>query len=340
MLTRKNLFLLPILGVLLVACDRNPLDVDVSDVKLKIEYVDMRTAMHDYEGSKLMKTHEQYKREIPDIYNYFLGACMGFQENYTDSTFEASMANFRMDDGVKLFEGEIDKKFKKLKPIEEKLTDGFKHLKYHLPDAKMPSHIVFMNTLFRSSVWVTEKEVGIGLGNYLGPRSKTVQKTDPNVMYKWMREAMRKDYLERDVVENWVSTHLVEAVDLNLASDLIYYGKVMYLVKAAYPEIHDRLVLRYTKSQWNWAEKNEQAFWDYLMQNQMFYKNEEITKLNLFNAGPKTPGLPIKGSPDRLGKYLGYKIVCDYMAETEATVAQMIKTDYKKILQKYKPGEE
>ncbi|MDB3907034.1 DUF2268 domain-containing putative Zn-dependent protease [Crocinitomicaceae bacterium] len=339
MLTRKNLFLLPILSLLLFACDSNPLDVDVSDVKLEIDYVDMRTAMHDYQGTKLMKTHRQYKKEIPDIYNYFLGACMGFKEGYTDSTFEASMRNFRMDEGVKLFEGEIDAKFKKLKPIEEKLTDGFKHIKYHLPNAKMPSHIVFMNSLFRSSVWVTENEIGVGLGNYLGASSKTVQKTDPAVMYLWMRKAMKKEYLERDVVENWVRTHLVDEVDLNLASDLIYHGKVMYLIKAAFPEMHDRLVLRYTKSQWKWAEKNEKGFWDYLMQNQMFYKNEEITKLNLFNSGPKTPGLPIDGSPDRMGKFLGYKIICDYMEETEATVAQMVKADYKKILQKYKPEE-
>ncbi|MCR9172178.1 MAG: DUF2268 domain-containing protein [bacterium] len=332
--------MLPILSFLLLACDNNPLDVDVSDIQLEINYVDMRTAMHDYKGEKLMRTHQQYKKEIPDIYNYFLGACMGFQEGYNDSTYKASMKSFREDEGVKLFEGEIDAKFKKLKPIEEKLTDGFKHIKYHLPKAKMPSHIVFMNSLFRSSVWVTENEVGIGLGNYLGENSKTVQKTDPSVMYQWMRKAMRREYLERDVVENWVSTHLIEEKDLNLASDLIYYGKVMYLIKAAYPEMHDRLVLRYTQSQWKWAEKNEQAFWDYLMQNQMFYRNEEITQMNLFNAGPKTPGLPIEGSPDRLGKYLGYKIVCDYMEETDVTVAQMVKADYKKILQKYKPGED
>ncbi|XOV68909.1 MAG: hypothetical protein ACFHU9_06930 [Fluviicola sp.] len=340
MLTRKNLFWLPVLCVVLLSCDSNPLDVDVSDVKLEVEYVDMRTAMHDYKGDKLMKTHRKYKREIPDIYNYFLGACIGFQEGYSDSTYQASMMDFQQDEGVKLFEKEIDAKFKNLQPIEEKLTDGFKHIKYHLPKAKMPSHIVFMNTLFRSSVWVTENEIGIGLGNYLGEKSKTVQKTDPSVMYLWMRKAMRREYLERDVMENWVSTHLIKEVDLNLASDLIYYGKVMYLIKAAYPEMHDRLVLRYTSSQWNWAEKNEKAFWDYLMQNQMFYKNEEITKLNLFNVGPKTPGLPIEGSPDRLGKYLGYKIVCDYVEETEASVSQLIKADYKKILQKYKPGEE
>ncbi len=339
MLTRKNLFLLPVLALFFASCDSNPLDVDVSGVALDIEYVDMRTAMHDYQGDKLMKTHHRYLKEIPDIYNYFLGACIGFQENYSDSTYLASMKSFQEDEGVQSFEAEIDAAFKDLKPIENNLTDGFKHLKYHLPKAKMPKSIVFMNTLFRSSVWCTENEIGIGLGNYLGPKSKTLQKTDPNVMYKWMRDAMRREYLERDVVENWVRTHLIEEVEENLARDIIYEGKVMYLTKAAFPETEDHVILRYTKSQWNWAEKNEFAFWEYLKQKQMFFKNEDITKRNLLGPGPKTPGLPIEGSPDRMGKFLGYKIVCDYMEETESTVAKMIAADYSEILQKYKPEE-
>jgi len=339
MLTRKNLFLLPFLMVFMVSCGSNPLDVDVSDVDLEIKYEDMRTAMHDYQGDKLMQTHERYKKEMPDIYNYFLGACIGFKEGYSDSTYKASMASFQADEGVKSFEAEIDRKFKDVEPIKESLTDGFKHLKYHLPNAKMPEYIVFMNTLFRSSVWCTENEIGIGLGNYLGPKSKTVQKTDPNVMYQWMREAMRREYLERDVIENWLNTHIVEEVDKNLASDIIREGKIMYLTKAAFPNKEDHLILRYTKKQWDWAEKNEFGFWEYLGQNQMLFKNEDITKINLLNPGPKTPGLPIKGSPDRLGKYLGYKIVCDFMEETETSVAEMVKTDYSLILQKYKPEE-
>lgn len=337
MLTRKNLFLLPVLVLFLASCDNDPLDVDVSDVELEIAYEDMRTAMHDYKGEKLMQTHERYKKEIPDIYNYFLGACIGFQEGYTDSMFQESMSNFQSDKGVRSFEAEIDRKFKDLEPIQVALTDAFKHLRYHMPDAKMPSHIVFMNTLFRSSVWCTEKEIGIGLGNYLGPKSKTVQKTDPNVMYQWMREAMRREYLERDVVENWVRTHLVEEKEENLARDIIREGKVIYLTKAAFPEKEDHLIMRYTRKQWDWAEKNEFAFWEYLGQNQMLFKNEEITKMNLLNPGPKTPGLPIKGSPDRLGKYLGYKIICDFMEETESSVADMVNTEYSVILQKYKP---
>lgn len=339
MLTRKNLFLLMVMALYLGSCANDPLDVDTSDVKLNIAFIDMRSAMHNKKGTELMKTHERYKKEIPDIYNYFLGACIGFQEGYTDSVYQVSMANYQADAGVRQFEAEIDAKFKKLQPIEEMLTDGFKHLKYHLPKAKMPTSIVFMNTLFQSSVWCTENEIGIGLGNYLGPKSKTVQKTDPNVMFQWMREAMKREYLERDVIENWVSTHIMEEVEENLARDIIREGKVMYLIKAAFPEMEDHLVLRYTKEQWGWAEKNEFAFWEYLTQNQLFFKNEEITKLNLLNPGPKTPGLPIKGAPDRLGKFLGYKIVCDYMESTESGVSQMIHADYKEIFQEYKPEE-
>lgn len=339
MLSRKNLFLLPFTVLLMASCSNNPLDVDVSNVDLDIEYVDMRTAMHDYKGDKLMKVHRRYLKEMPDIYNYFLGACVGFQEGYSDSTYLASMMSFQQDEGVKSFEKEIDQAFKDLTPIEVQLTDGFKHLKYHLPKEKMPTHIAFINTLFRSSVWCTDNEIGIGLGNYLGPKSKTLQKTDPNKIYQWMRDAMRREYLERDVVENWVRTHIVEEFDENLARDIIYEGKVMYLTKAAFPEMEDHLILRYTAAEWKWAEKNEFAFWEYLKQNQMFFKNDEITKMNLLSPGPKTPGLPMKGSPDRLGKFLGYKIVCDYMEETEASVAKMVAADYSLIWQKYKPAE-
>lgn len=339
MLTRKNLFILSSLVFLIASCGSDPLDVDVSKVKLDIEFIDLRTAMHDLEGDNLLKAHDAFKKDIPDIFNYFLGACVGFQEGYSDSTFLESMKLFQQDQGIQTFESEIDKAFQDTDPIQKKLINGFKHLKYHIPNGHMPTHIVFMNTLFRSGVWCTENEIGIGLGNYLGPDSETVKKANPPLLYDWMKKVMLKKYLERDVVENWVRTHLVKSEQENLASDIIYEGKVIYLTRAAFPDMPEHIVMRYSKEDWAWAEKNELAFWQYLGQNKMLFKNEEITRMNLLNPGPKTPGLPIKGSPDRLGKYLGYKIVCDYMEATEATVAQLIDIDYSDVLQEYKPEE-
>jgi len=337
MLTRKNLFLLPLALLVLAACGRSPLDVDASDVKVEIKFEDMRSKMQNTKGKALLKVHYRYLKEMPDIYNYFLGGCLGFREGYADSTFLNSLARFQDDKGVDIIEKEIDAKFSDLTSIEETLIDGFKHLKYHFPKGKMPKHIVFLNSLFRSSVWCTENEIGIGLGNYLGEKSPTVSKLSPNVYYLWMKKAMRREYLERDVAENWIRTHFVPEITGNLSEHIIKEGKVMYLTKAAFPEMADNLILRYTPSEWNWAEKNEFAFWSYLLENQMLFKTEEITLMNLTNHGPKTPGLPIKGSPDRLGLYLGYKIVCDYMQATETSVKDLIGKSSQEIMNEYEP---
>lgn len=339
MLTRKNLFWLPFLVLVLQACGGDRLDVDASNINVDIKFEDMRSTIHNTSGEKLLGVHRRYLREMPDIYNYFLGACLQFPEDYSDSVYLSGISAFQKDKDMQLFESEMDQKFKDLTSIETKLTDGFKHLKYHLPKVKLPKYIVFMNTLFRSSVWCTESEIGVGLGNYLGAKSKTVAKLNPNVYYKWIKEAMNRDYLERDVAENWIRTHVVDEVTGNLAEHIIREGKILYLTKAAYPEMEDHLILRYSKSQWDWAEKNEYAFWKYLVDEKALFESEEITIMNLTKPGPKTPGLPIEGSPDRLGQYLGYRIVRNYMEDAETTVEGLVKMSYTDILQSYEPEE-
>lgn len=339
MLTHRKLLWLPLLVFVLQACGGDRLDVDASHIKVNVKYEDMRTTIHDTKGDKLLKAHRRYLSEMPDIYNYFLGACLEFPEDYSDSLYLAGMGAFQQDKFMKAFELEMDNAFKDLDPIEAKLTDGFKHLKYHIPNVKLPKYVVFMNTLFRSSVWCTENEIGIGLGNYLGPKSKTVSQLNPNVYYNWIKEAMKKEYMERDAVENWIGTHLVEEVSGNLAEHLIREGKILYLTKAAFPDMGDHLILRYTQSQWNWAVKNEYAFWKYLVDGKSLFSKEEITIMNLIKPGPKTPGLPIEGAPDRLGQYLGYRIVRKYMEDAETSVKDLIKTSYTDILQSYEPEE-
>lgn len=340
MLTRNNLFLFPLVAIILSSCGTDKLDVDASDIKIDVKYEDMRSKLFKSKGNKLLNTHKRYQNEMPDIYNYFLGACMEFPQSYTDSVFLSGMEAFQKDNHMKSFEKEIDKKFNDLKSIEATLNDGFKHLKYHVPNIKLPKCVVFMNTLFRSSVWCTDNEVGIGLGNYLGEKSKTVSQLNPQVFYQWIKKAMNKDFLERDVAENWIRTHVIEEnQEGNLIERIVQEGKIMYFTKAAFPEMEDHLILRYEKKQWEWAEKNEYAFWKYLVDNKMLFKAEEITIMNLLNPGPKTPGLPIEGSPDRLGQYLGYKIVLDYMENTDTTVKKLIDIPYQEIINEYEPEE-
>jgi uncharacterized protein YjaZ len=55
----------------------------------------------------------------------------------------------------------------------------------------------------------------------------------------------------------------------------------------------------------------------------------------LLNEGPFTVGLPEK-SPDRLGQFLGWKIVREFMEQNESiSFNELIKLPYNTILQSY-----
>jgi hypothetical protein len=335
-MTLKNLFSVAFISILLVSCSSNPLDVDTSNVKVDIQFREIRSVLHNSDSSKLMNAHQSYLKEIEEIYNYYLGVCMKLPANYTDSLYYAGMYKFQNDEPMKAFEDEADKQFKDLKPIESNIEEGFKHLKYHFPNGKIPKDVVFMNLHLTSSVFCTEKEIGIGLEGYLGKESDPVQQyLDPNVWYEWVRERMNKEYLERDVIINWIQTHYVDESEGNLAEHIVRWGKVLYLTKAAFPKMEDYKIMRYSKEGWDWAEKNEASFWKYLVDLKALFKSDELNLMNMINPGPTTSGLPEDGSPDRMGQYIGYKMVLNYMEKTETKVGDLIEIPYNDILQEY-----
>ena len=93
-------------------------------------------------------------------------------------------------------------------------------------------------------------------------------------------------------------------------------------------------IIRYNKEEYEWANKNEFAFWKYLIDEKILFKNSEVDKVNLLNEGPFTIGLPSK-SPDRFGQFIGWKIVQKYMSKKNISLKDLIKTPYNTILQEY-----
>jgi len=61
-----------------------------------------------------------------------------------------------------------------------------------------------------------------------------------------------------------------------------------------------------------------------------------LLKLGYFNEAPFTKGLP-KESPDRLGQYIGWKMVRKYVEKhDDITLEKLLKVPYAEIMQSYK----
>jgi hypothetical protein len=331
----KSLFSLLFACFLIAGCSSNPLDVDTSHVNVQITFHNAYSELNTSSSASLLDVHRRYKADIPDLYDYFLGSCIGFRQDPDDTTFLATMQRFQADSVMGLFQEEISRNFTDCEKIQHNLIDGFKHLKYHLPDGKQPEDIVFMNSTLKSSVFCTEREIGIGLERYLGPQNSLIRQLDGRFWYRWVKEGMKREYLERDVLSGWIETHIVEEPKGNLAEKIVQWGKILYLTKAAFPDMEDHLILRYSFEGWEWALKNERMFWEYLVSQKFLFDTNDLNVMNMINPGPTTSGLPEKGAPDRMGQFIGYRMVKNYVEESQLDLNVLVEVPYNDILQSY-----
>ena len=337
-MTLKNIFSALFFVVLVSSCATDPLNVDTSNVKLELSFIHLDSVLNYTDSTELMSQHSQLQKDIPDVYSYQLGYCMQIQ-NPADTTFYNAISDYRQDTFIVRLERNIQEKFSDLTNTRKTLVEGFKHLKYHFPKQTMPNNIVFMNSLFSSSIWCSEKSIGIGLERYLGADNECVQRLNPITFHEWIKADMDAQYVERDAVQGWIQTNLMEEVEGTLAEKIVYWGKMLQFTKAAYPEKEDYWILRYTKEELEWAEENKHAFWKYLVDEKMLFENNERNAMNMLNPGPTTPGLPESGGPDRLGQYLGWLMVKSYLEQYDISMAELLELPYNDILQEFELGE-
>ena len=330
----RNISFSFILLLFLTACTSNPLDISIDGIKTDLTFVNVDSTLFYSDSNQLMKRHNEFKKDIENIYAYEIGHCLQFGD-VDDSTFYSLVMLFRSDTTIQRLEKYIQQEFKNKKEIERKISDGFSHLKYHFPKGKQPKNIVYLNALFNSGVFCTETEIGIGLERFLGETNEIVKRLPSQFYFDWMKKAMDKQYLERDVLAGWIETHYLEEVSGTLAEHIVRAGKIMYLTEAAFPNEDPSLILRYSKEDYQWALDNEYTFWKYLVDENLLFKIDEKTTMNMLNEGPFTPGLPSQESPDRLGQFIGWRMIHSYMEQNDISVSELIKLPYNEILQAY-----
>jgi uncharacterized protein YjaZ len=127
---------------------------------------------------------------------------------------------------------------------------------------------------------------------------------------------------------------VLKATDENLASEMIRWGKLLAVLEIISPEVQMHKHLRYSEADYQWALKAERGFWEYLVDQQFLFKTDQELNMNLLNEGPYTIGLP-QESPDRMGRFLGYRIVKQYIEANQPSISTLLQTPYHQILKKY-----
>ena len=113
----------------------------------------------------------------------------------------------------------------------------------------------------------------------------------------------------------------------------------MFFLDMMLPDMPLQDKFRFTREEMAWVEDNESSIWEYFIYENLLFSKREREFRSFVNFAPFAKGMP-KEAPARVGYFIGYKIVRDYMKNNNVDIEEMIYlTDSKHFLSesKYKP---
>ncbi|MEG1909658.1 MAG: hypothetical protein RR190_01670 [Bacteroidales bacterium] len=265
--------------------------------------------IHRYEKALLsipMDSIQEGIAAIQDSFPLFLE-----NTNLSDSLNILKISNFMNDPLVKESNLKIDKKFGNCSELQKQLEFLFQNYTSLFPKEKIPSINTYISNFdYENRVLYVNHILAISLDMYLGESEPNYQALG---IPHYLRRRLSPEYIQVDVAKILAVNQIPPTQCKTLLDELIYKGKIIYIVHSLLPKVSEEVILGYTPEQLQWAKENESSVWQYLIQEQLLYETNYTKFKQYFNEGPGN--VPFQGSPARLGEWIGLQIISKYASK-------------------------
>ncbi len=330
----KKWFFLLLMMLMVVACKRDPLKVNVSDIDVAVSVDRFEQRLFGHPADSVVAEVPALQREYGLFFQRFLQLInVGHPGTMV---FHQYFKLFLSDDLNREVYHKVQEVYPDLSHLEKKLTGAFKHYKYYFPQRPLPGVYTYISG-FNASLLIDEGILGIGLDRYLG---NDIVWYDRLGIPKYMQRKMTPEKIPTDCMYALAMTEFPfvdrandSIVTENVINKMIYEGKLLYFVQAMMPKEKETLVTGFTEEQLKWCRDNERVMWAYLIEHRLLFKTDYMTINKLTKDAPFTSFFP-RESPGKAANWIGWQIVKRYMERhREVTLAQLMKErNYQKIL--------
>lgn len=212
--------------------------------------------------------------------------------------------------------------FASVEDIYTPIQEAFSRLVYIDNTIIIPDIYLFISG-FNASIMFIDDDIAVGADMYLGSDYEYYNR----VVYEYQKYTMRKECIPADVVSAYIFRHYPYAGSQNrLLDNMIYRGKMMYILAQVFPTLPSEEVMGYTKEQWRWCEKYERDIWNLMMDKKDLFKTDNLVLTSYLNDGPFTSEIS-QESPARIGTWIGWQIVASYMEHNPSVTLQDLLAD-------------
>jgi len=322
--------------ILLSSCtNNNRFKIDTSKNRVEVK-------IHRFDKDLLSLDTANMKVGLDSIYSRYRDFLPVFTGNILDTAATDTVAvghlfhQFLTDSSFKPVNKKALETFKDVSDIEKKVSDAYTYIHYYFPEVKLPD-IYFFVSGFNRSIMMNNRFIGIGTEYYLGSNYPAYK----NFTYQYMTYNMRRECLATDLVSATLFRMFVmNSSQYRLMDNMLFRGKVMYLLSVFMPEEKPESIMGYSPEQWKWAKTNERQVWGYIIDQKHLFSTDVLLIRKYMNDAPFTAPIS-QESPGRFGTWLGWQIVQSYMNKNpHIKLVDLMKEDnYQKMLEEsgYKP---
>jgi gliding motility-associated lipoprotein GldB len=231
---------------------------------------------------------------------------------------------------------EVQKKYPNFDKQATAIEELFKHLKYYFPKTITPKvYTVIAEMDYNNKAIYANDKLIISLELYLGKDVKFYQFPD------YLRQNFEERQMMPDVVSSFSFRKIPLPKDKTLLSNMIFYGKELYLKDVLLPDYTDAEKIGYQPEQIIWCQENESYMWRFFIDENLLFDSDSKLNNRFINLAPFSKFyLEIDNeSPGRVGQWIGWQIVRSFMKNNDVSLQDMLKMDTKELFEKskYKP---
>jgi len=302
-------------------------DIDFSPIPIKRYEIAWMTIDTNRVGEEL---HRLYNSG--EFSQFFLGVdldCLQWQRQILD---------FVTDSRSKDLLNDILEKYPNLERLESALGESFARYNRIFEREITPEIYTYISHLdYENRVIFMDTFLIIALDMYLGSDN---QHYNAIMLPMYKRLRLDEEFIAVDAMRAVAHYELENTPQQlrTLLDQMILHGKVAYFLEKTLPKTDIAVRFGYTPEQMAWTRKNEKTVWSYLMGEKLLYEQNTLKFRAFVMESPTVQMFP--GSPGRVGHYLGYQIVKQYMKNTGQTIPELFaETDSQQILRlsNYRP---
>lgn len=318
---RPTFFIVFLVFCLLYGCNENDkIEEEIS----KIE-IDLNVSRFEQEFAR---ARPENLADLKQRYPYL------FPEQYPDSVWVAKLNDTIQ---LELFQ-EVQKAFPDFSAEEADLTDLFRHIAYYFPEVSLPRVVTLTSDVqYDTRVVLADSLLLLGLDNYLGPDHHFYQRIP-----KYITAGLDPEFLVSDVASALANKVVPRVKDRSFLSQMIYYGKQLYLKDKLMPSASDATKIGYSQEQFDWAVANEEPIWRNFIEQEHLYSTDRQLAARFLDPAPFSKfGLELidNESPGRIGRYIGWQIVRSFAERNEVGVREILTIPAEELFKKsnFKP---